>query len=186
MRLFADSNGDELVVVRSATVRPSEVTANRGSVIPDDTKADSFTTFVEATERQLRVALTATFGPERGREAAAGALAYGWEHWERIDTMDNPAGYLYRVGQNQARRTSMQKTPALPPVETGREPWVEPALPKALGSLPEQQRVVVALLHGYQWTMSEVADLLGVSKSTVQKHAERGLGRLRRRLGVEL
>ena len=33
---------------------------------------------------------------------------------------------------------------------------------------------------------SEVADLFDVSKSTVQSHAERGLRRLRTRLGVEL
>jgi len=64
--------------------------------------------------------------------------------------------------------------------------WVEPGLPAALAKLPEQQRVVVALLHGYQWSMSEVADLLNVSKSTVQSYAQRGLRRLRKKLGVEL
>jgi hypothetical protein len=29
-----------------------------------------------------------------GRDAAADALAYGWEHWERIKDMKNPIGYL--------------------------------------------------------------------------------------------
>jgi DNA-directed RNA polymerase specialized sigma24 family protein len=33
--------------------------------------------------------------------------------------------------------------------------------------------------------MSEVAELLSVSKSTIQNHAERGLQKLRNELGVE-
>jgi len=53
-------------------------------------------------------------------------------------------------------------------------------------NLPVQQRTVIALLHGYQWSIGEVADLMGVSRSTVQSYAERGLARLRRKLGVEL
>ncbi len=36
----------------------------------DETKADSFTDFVTEKETELRHALTAAFGPERGREAA--------------------------------------------------------------------------------------------------------------------
>ena len=57
-------------------------------------------------------------------------------------------------------------------------------MPAALANLPERQRVVVMLLHSFEWTMSEVAELLGVSKSTVQNHAERAMARLRRKLGV--
>lgn len=152
----------------------------------DEIKADSFTEFVTETERTLRHALTAGFGPERGRDAAADALAYGWEHWDRISKMDNPAGYLYRVGSDRARRMRSRPTVALPVVATGHEPWVEPGLPAALARLPEQQRAVVALLYGYQWSMSEVAELLGVSKVTVQSYSDRGLKKLRRKLGVEL
>jgi len=155
-------------------------------LLPEDTKADSFTEFVTATEAPLRVALTAAHGPDSGREAAADALAYGWEHWERVRAMDNPAGYLYRVAQNKAKRSNAKRAVSLPPVDDQHEPWVEPGLPSALAKLPERQRVVVALLHGYQWSLSEVAQFLDVSKSTVQSHDERGLEKLRKRLGVEL
>lgn len=156
------------------------------TLIPETTRADSFTAFVTETEARLRIALSAALGVDRGREAAAEALAYGWEHWDRIAVMDNPAGYLYRVGHNQAKRAGRRRTVALPAVDQQRDPWVEPGLPAALAKLPQQQRLVVALLHGYQWSLSEVAELLGVSKSTVQSHADRGLKRLRTRLGVEL
>ena len=88
------------------------------------------------TEARLRIALSAAHGLETGREAAAEALAYGWEHWDRIQTMENPAGYLYRVGQNQARRMRPKQPLSLPAVDPQREPWVEPGLPAALAKLP--------------------------------------------------
>jgi len=46
------------------------------------------------------------------------------------------------------------------------------------------QRTAVVLIDGFDWTHQEVADQLGVRRSTVQKHRERGLARLRRELGV--
>ena len=62
--------------------------------------SELFTDFVENTELDLRRALIARYGPERGREATAEAFAYAWEHWNRIKDMKNPSGYLYRVGQS--------------------------------------------------------------------------------------
>jgi len=62
---------------------------------------------------------------------------------------------------------------------------VEPGLPAALSRLSERQRVAVFLIHGYGWTHSEVSQFLGLSVSTVQKHAERGLAKLQRVLGAQ-
>lgn len=154
-------------------------------MLADDTKADSFTEFVVRHETRLRQSLTAAFGVERGKDAAAEALAYGWEHWDSVSGMENPAGYLYRVGHDKARRSS-SKVLRLPTIDAEHQSWIEPGLPGAFAALPEQQRTVVALLHGYQWSMSEVAEYLGIAKGTVQTHARRGLDRLRRKLGVEL
>lgn len=72
-----------------------------------------------------------------------------------------------------------------PAAQIAGEPWVEPGLPDAVASLPERQRVVVYLLHSDEWTMSEVAELLMISKASVQRHAERAMEKLRRALGVE-
>lgn len=153
-------------------------------MLQDDTKAETFTQFVESIEAKLRSALTAALGSEVGREAAAEALAYGWEHWERIAALENPAGYLYRVGRNRGGRMHGRRRVVFPPAEIAGEPWVEPGLPEALASLPERQRVVVYLLHSAEWSMSEVAELLEISKASVQRHAERGMAKLRRSLGV--
>jgi RNA polymerase sigma factor (sigma-70 family) len=69
-------------------------------------------------------------------------------------------------------------------VDTANTPWIEPGLPAALVSLTDQQRVVVMLVYCFEWSLGEVAQLLDLSKSTVQTHAERGLDRLRNCLGV--
>ncbi len=154
-------------------------------MISEATVLDSFAEFVQDAEPRLRHALCAAFGHEEGREAAAHALAYGCEHWERVEPMENPVGYLWGVGRNHARRTRLRSLRvALPERPADRLPWVEPMLPKALGRLSERQRVVVMLVCGLEWTHAEVADLLGVSKSTVQTQLERGLANLRKTMGT--
>jgi hypothetical protein len=49
--------------------------------MPQRTVHDEFEAFVERVEARLRIALVAVFGQDGGRDAAAEALAYGWEHW---------------------------------------------------------------------------------------------------------
>jgi len=143
---------------------------------------DEFEAFWAANEPRLRHAFAAAYGPGRGADATAEALAWAWEHWARLRDMANPVGYLYRVGQSRTRR---RKEPVLfPPVGAVGVPWVEPALPGALLTLTEHQRVAVVLAHAFGWTHREVADLLGVSASTVQNHVERGIAKLRDALEV--
>jgi DNA-directed RNA polymerase specialized sigma24 family protein len=143
----------------------------------------SFASFHAAAEPRLRRALVARYGAEVGREAAAEALAYGWEHWDRVQAMANPEGYLYRVGQSRIRRLWPRRT-GFDAAAAPTMPWVEPGLPGALGQLSTRQRQVVVLVHGFEYTHQEVADLLGISRSSVQNHVERGLAKLRARLEV--
>jgi DNA-directed RNA polymerase specialized sigma24 family protein len=154
-------------------------------LLSDQTRVDGFVEFVEINESRLRHALTASFGLEVGKEAAAEALAYGWEHWEKVRAMANPVGYLYVVGRSKGRRLLPHGRPIFPPIPEDSTPWFEPGLPAALAALPGKERTVLLLLHGYGWHMSEVAETLGVAKSTVQTHAERGMRKLRHKLGVE-
>ena len=143
---------------------------------------EGFEAFYRDAEPRLRRALVAALGPEPGREAAAEALAYACEHWERVRGMDKPVGYLYRVGQTRSR--SRREPVGFPvPAEVGM-PWVEPGLAGALAALSEHQRVAVVLAHGFGWTHREVGDVLGVAPSTVQNHVERGLANLRAALEV--
>lgn len=146
---------------------------------------EGFSSFVAANEPRLRHALIASLGPDVGREAAADALAYGWEHWYRVHEMENAVGYLYVVGRDLGRRNRRRWRVVFPVVAEQRLPWVEPGLTTALSALSERERTVVVLLHGYGWVMSEVATTLGISKGSVQTYADRGMGKLRRKLGAE-
>lgn len=141
----------------------------------------SFASWYADVEPRLRAALVARYGPERGRDAAAAALAWAWEHWGESGDWESPVGLLYRVGQSKSR---LRRQGWLSNDTRATPPDVEPALPEALARLPRQQRSVVVLVHGYDWTLAEVADLLGISKSSVQTHLERGMARVRQRLGV--
>jgi DNA-directed RNA polymerase specialized sigma24 family protein len=147
---------------------------------------DGFEVFVAANERRLRQALTASFGIDRGREAAADALAYAWEHWERVAAMANPVGYLFVVGRDRHRRRFRDRLarPVFDVAPDQPDPWCEPALVAQLTRLSDRERTAVMLVNGFEWSLAEVAELLGVSKSTVQTHAERGMSKLRAAMGV--
>ena len=152
-----------------------------------------FEAFVKDAGPRLKQALVSGFGGEVGREATAEALAYAWEHWDRVREMENAAGYVYRVGRNRAVRMR-GKWPrggsglAFPevPSSSGEFAWVEPKLPEALQGLSEKQRTAVVLVHGCGWTLAEVGRLLDVSSGAAHKHVERGLVKLRRALGVRV
>jgi len=146
-------------------------------------RVDTFTEFVAVHESRLRESLMAACGGEAGREAAAEALGYGWEHWDRVRDMENPVGYLYKVGRTKSRRALRRRRPLFDPVDGGRIPDVEPKLPAALAALSERQRIVVVLVHGYGWTQSEVGDLLGLARSSVRNHLERAMASLRNAIG---
>ncbi len=149
-----------------------------------DSPSDELRRLVVEAEERLSIALTAAYGPDLGDEATAEALAYLWEHRDRVMTMKNPIGYLYRVGQTRARRFFRSRRRVVPDPPKHLEPEVEPQLVPALRRLSACQRQVVVLVHGYDHTQQEVAELLGISRSSVQRHLERGLKALQASLGV--
>lgn len=141
--------------------------------------SQDFERFFAATEPALRRALVAKYGPERGREATAEALAWAWENWEQLRAIENRLGYLYRVGQSLTR---VRRVPRLQAQVHHDPPPRDPALAEALDRLTERQRVAVVLVHGFSYSMREVAELEGIKVTTVQNHLERGLARLRQLL----
>ena len=141
--------------------------------------------FVRRDGARLRAGLVAAYGPEVGADACAEALAYGFEHWDRVGPMLNPAGYLYRVGQSEARR-HFRPRGYLPVVASNGLPEFEPGLAPALESLTEPQRVGVVLVHALGWTLREAADLLDVDVSTLRTHIARAMIKLRTALEVSV
>jgi DNA-directed RNA polymerase specialized sigma24 family protein len=145
----------------------------------EPSEAGGFDAFFAEYEPQVRRALVAAYGVERGREAAAEAFAWAWEHRDSLSGIDRPVGYLFRVGQSKSRPRRLRRLydrPLWPDV------LVEPELATGLARLSERQRVSVVLVHGFDWTLSEVADLLNLKVSSVNTHLTRGLKKLRSQL----
>jgi len=140
----------------------------------------------DADAQRLRQVLVARYGMELGAEAWHDAVAYGWQHRDRLAGMANPVGYLYRVAQTSVRRQRRwSRTVDLVAVDPAHLPDVEPGLPAALASLSARQRIVVLLVHAHGWTQQEAADVLGMDVSTLRNHLRRGMTRLRQKLGVD-
>ena len=142
-----------------------------------------FERFVVEAEPKLRAAFVARYGPELGREATAEALAGAWERWPRVSTMTNPTGYVFRIGQSRIRRRRQAFMPAK--WQSGCPPMVEPGLASALRRMSQRQREVVVLHHAMEWTYAEISAVLGISRGSVQRHAERGLRVLQEELHAE-
>ena len=147
-----------------------------------------FEQFFARAEPVLRVALVGAFGPQLGRDATATALAWAWQNWDRLAPMDNPVGYLYRVGRNDAlKEIKIQQRHFLDPRRPGAEPIeFEPMLADFLSQLTEVQRVAVWMVHGLGYSHGEAAEVLQCAKPTVATHVRRALAKLRAAMEVEL
>jgi DNA-directed RNA polymerase specialized sigma24 family protein len=164
-------------VVASAVVRGN--VEHKGATV--DLRARDLERFVDDVRPRLLRALAGAVGARDAADATAEAIAYAFEHWDRVSMMANPAGYLFRVGQSSTRQ---RHAPVLPPPEDIGVPDIEPALVPALLALPETQRTAVWLVHACGWRYAEVAEAMGTSASMVGNHLSRGLDALRQRLGV--
>jgi DNA-directed RNA polymerase specialized sigma24 family protein len=156
-----------------------------GTVVTEADDAEAFSSFVLSDGARLRRVLVAHYGVEVGAEVSSDAMAWAWEHWDRVQTMDNPCGYLYRVAQSSARRhRRWQRRVVLPAeVPVAGLPASEPGLDRALARLSASQRVAVLLVHGLDWSYKDAADAMDVPITTIRNHLVRGLARLRRELG---
>jgi DNA-directed RNA polymerase specialized sigma24 family protein len=141
-----------------------------------------FEGFVVDAEPKLRRALVAALGQHAGLEATSIALLYAWENRDRVRSMENPCGYLYRVGRTRVHRRRREPLFLAVPDQVAHE--VEPKLPAALARLSEKQRAAVMMVHAEGWARDEAAAALNVSVSSLDTHLARGLRRLRAELGV--
>ncbi len=142
-----------------------------------------FETFVAEYRTRLRAGLVAAYGPEVGAEVTAEAMAWAWSNWATLQTMSNPVGYLYRVGQSASRR-HFRPQGYLPQTAATDLPRFEPGLAPALEELTEPQRVSVVLVHALGWSLQDTADVLDISVSSVRTHIQRAMTKLRTALQV--
>jgi RNA polymerase sigma factor (sigma-70 family) len=142
-----------------------------------------FEAFVIDRGPGIRRTLVGRYGAEVGVEAYADAIEYAWEHWTRLREMENPSGYLFRVGQTRSRRHRTRRAPIPPDGDETFEGAEQPELHDAMWSLPPTQRTAVLLVHGFDYPYREAAELMGVSEAALRNYVHRGMTRLRQALG---
>jgi DNA-directed RNA polymerase specialized sigma24 family protein len=131
---------------------------------------------------RLLPVLWSRWGIEVGGDLCCEVEEYAWRHSDRLLRMANPLGYLYRVSQSNSRRYvrwSRRTTfPSRFPDVIHEDPSMHDVM-QLLGGLSPDQRACVLLVHGFGWSYDDVAELLGMRRSTVNNHVHRGLSRLR-------
>ncbi len=145
---------------------------------------------LDALRAKLERAFVARFGLDLGQEITAEVISWAWEHRSELSDVDNVAGYLFRVGQSKSRRLlrwnrERVRFPSGISASSGSHDF-EPGLPAALSYLSDEQRTAVVLVHCFQWSYAEVADLMESPVHTVRNLVHRGLNHLRTELGVKI
>ena len=145
----------------------------------------AFTEFARGIEPRLRYALAGCLNADQARDATQEALVYAWKNWDKIVDLDNPGGYLYTLAKRWGWKQRTRSVP-LPELGVNDPSPPEPGLSRALNHLSSMQRQTIYLVEGLGMTQQEVADLLGVGRTTVQTHLERALSHIRDELGVTI
>ena len=154
---------------------------------------DRFAEFVRAhTASLFRTAYLMTGDYQRAEDVLQAALVRVYQHWPRVDTMDQPAGYARKVVVNQAvswwRKRSAHESPLTlsdEPVWDGRVDAVaeHERVWQAVLSLPRRQRAVTVLRYYEDMTEAQIADTLGMAPGTVKSHSHAAVRRLAELLG---
>lgn len=157
---------------------------------------ESFDAFY-VRERRPMVALAYSTSGSRlaAEDIAHDAFTAAYRDWERVSQLDNPATWVRRIVINKsvsAVRTRVREAKALGRIGGRRDESLLPELsPEVDGiwtvvrQLPKRQRQVVALRYVTELSLSQIAEVLGCSKGTVNTHLRRARAEVSQRLGIE-
>lgn len=115
--------------------------------------------------------LRAVRPPGLAADAVDEAFARAFAGWDRVQAMRSPAGWVYRVAVNEARRQLRRATreesrlAAEPPPRATPPPGGEAWL--LVEGLPLRQRAAVVLRHVAGLTETQIGEALGVTRSTI-------------------
>jgi RNA polymerase sigma factor (sigma-70 family) len=109
-----------------------------------------------------------------------------WEGWDRIERIDDPRAYLFRVALNGSRmraRAARRAARRLVASSSSSDPFDEVHLREdvrtMLRSLAPRQRAALVLLDMYGYGSAEAARIMGIRPSTVRALATQGRAVLR-------
>jgi len=153
-----------------------------------ETSADFETFFRSERPRLFGSMLLITGSTHEADDVVQEAFFKVWERWDRVGSMEDPTGYLYRTALN-AQRSAYRRT-----VRAAKRTFSPPPSPdplaavagrdevlRALGAMTPRQRTAIVLteLHGYD--TDEAARAMGIRPGTVRVLVSKGRAALRAR-----
>jgi RNA polymerase sigma factor (sigma-70 family) len=137
---------------------------------------DGFSEWYREHHRRVVAALTVVCGDAAlGRDLADEAFVRALERWGHVRQMDNPVGWVHRVGVNlarsRARRSAVEQRvlPRLVHAAPVAPPELQPEVWDAVRALPPRARAAVALRYVADLPERDVAAALGVRRGTVAR-----------------
>lgn len=138
----------------------------------------------------FRALWLATRNRHEAEELMQEAFLKLYERWDRVRTVDNPAGYLYRTGMNalagRRRRAAVALRKAvhlIPPDDSIHAVEEREAVVRALAPLSPRQRAAIVLTDLLGFTSEEAGEALGIKAVTVRVLAARARDALRKEMG---
>ncbi|MGD9997198.1 MAG: sigma factor-like helix-turn-helix DNA-binding protein [Ilumatobacteraceae bacterium] len=144
----------------------------------------SFDDFYRLNRTPVGRALAVTLrDPVLAAEAVDEAMARAFQRWDRVGRLDNPGGWVYRVGLNWSRSVVRRLIRPAPIWMSGPDtvppPTVaDPAIDHALAQLTVDQRAVVVCRLLLNLSEAQTADALDIKPGTVKSRLHRALERL--------
>jgi len=143
--------------------------------------AATFEAFFEQQRDDLYRALwLVTRNRYEAEELTQDAFVRVLEHWDRVSSMENPRGYLYRTAMNAFRSSfgravlASRRTMGMVPLDDAiAEIDERDAAVRALAALSPRQRASVVLTDLLGFRSEEAARMLGIRASTLRMHASR-------------
>ena len=145
---------------------------------------EAFDAFVRARVPDLvRFGRALTGSTEAGQDLVQDALERTLLAWHRLESRDDPEGYVRRIMVNRnisIWRKFGREHPTAEVFDSGREDTpFDDDLWQALKTLPTKQRAVIALRYYEDMSEADIARTLGCSVGTVKSQASKALSKLR-------
>jgi RNA polymerase sigma-70 factor (ECF subfamily) len=155
--------------------------------------SQSFEEFFETHRRELFAAmLLVTHDRHEAEDIAQETFVRMWQRWDRLEAIDDPVAYAFRIAMNVWRSRRRRVQTALRRAlhsELGRDDLSlvdeADAVTRAMRHLSPRERAVVILTDLLDWTSQQAGSALGIRASTVRVLRSRAHEKLRERMGVE-
>jgi RNA polymerase sigma factor (sigma-70 family) len=142
--------------------------------------------FLDVHDRLHRALYFITGSSADAEELMQDAFLKLWKRWDRIDKIDDPVAYLFRVALNGFRmRARRARTAArkLMPAASARDPFddvnVREDLRRLLRGFPPRQRAAVVLTEIFGYSSEQAARIMRIRPTTVRVLASQGHAALR-------